>query len=304
MPRALTEEDKLIAISALMSLFFAVGGIAIGWWLKSSIIIFDGIYSLISLGLSLLSLVAGRYVRLRDDAKFPFGKSIIQPITLVFKYLTIFLLCTLSIIDGIQTLLAGGRELNYLSALIYSGIVTLLCLGAYRFLVARTKPEHSELLVAEHREWLLDTGLSLMLTVGFALALTLAWFGFRDMALYIDPIMLIIAATYFLRIPVTGLLSSGREVVGLKVADELEDEIRSYVDDIVRARGFRSHFLRIQKVGTTVYLEVDFVVKDPGNALTIVEQDRIRAELFAKIRHHPYRWWYTVSFTADEQWAR
>jgi len=302
--RAFSEEDRLIAGSALMSLLFAIAGIGIGAWLGLSIIVFDGVYSLISLGLSLLSLVAGRYVRVDDDPKFPFGRSIVQPITLVFKYLAIFVLCTLSIVAGVQTLLAGGRELNYLHALIYAGVVSLLCLGAYRYLVARTRPHHSELLVAEHREWLLDTGLSLALCLGFALALVLVWFGLDGLARFVDPLMLIAAATYFLRIPLTGLLSSGREVLGLKAVAALEDEIRAAVEAVVRAWGFRKYFLRIQKVGSTVYLEVDFVVQEAASRLTIAEQDRIRADLFDRIRHHPYQWWYTVCFTADEQWAR
>lgn len=298
-----TEEDKLIAFSALMSLLFAVAGVGIGWWLNSSMIIFDGLFSLISLGLSLLSLVAGRYVRVDEDVKFPFGKSIIQPITLVFKYLTIFLLCALSIIDGFQSLLTGGREVDYRQALIYSAVVTLLCYSIYRFIRSRTRPHHSDLLVVEHQEWKLDTGLTLMLTLGFALALILTWLGFSGIARYVDPVMLIIAATYFLRIPVAGLLSSGREVVGLKATDELEDEIRQHIETIVQSSGVRHYVMRLQKVGTTVYLELDFIV-DENSPLTIADQDRIRADLLARIEHHPYQWWYTVAFTANEKWAR
>lgn len=304
MARPFTEEDRLIACSALMALLFAVAGIGIGWWLGSSIIVFDGLYSLISLGLSLLSLVAGRYVRVDDDPKFPFGRSIVQPITLVFKYLAIFLLCTLSIVAGVQTLLAGGRELNYLHALVYAGVVSLLCLGAWRFLVARTRPQHSALLLAEQHEWWVDTGLSLMLALGFGLALALVWLGQPTLARYVDPLMLVVAASYFLRIPLAGLLSSGREVLGLEVVGALEQEVRAEVEAIVQAWGFRKYFLRLQKVGSTVYLEVDFVVQDASSRLTIAEQDRIRAELLARIGHHPYQWWYTVAFTADEQWAR
>jgi len=304
MARPFTEEDRLIACSALMALLFAVAGIGIGWWLGSSIIVFDGLYSLISFGLSLLSLVAGRYVRVDDDPKFPFGRSIVQPITLVFKYLAIFVLCTLSIVAGVQTLLAGGRELDYLHALVYAGVVGLLCLGAWRYLVARTRPQHSELLVAEQREWLVDTGLSLMLALGFALALALVWLGHGALARYADPLMLVAAASYFLRIPLAGLLSSGREVLGLKAVDALEHEIRAEVEAIVQAWGFRKYVLRLQKVGSTVYLELDFVVRDASCGLTIAEQDRIRAELLERIGHHPYQWWYTVAFTADEKWAR
>lgn len=304
MLRSFSSEDRLILVSALMALGFAVGGIAIGTWLQSSIIIFDGLFSFISLGLSLISLVAGRYVRSVNESKYPFGKSIIQPITLVFKYLAIFILCTLSLFEGIQTLLGGGRALNFEQAFVYSAVVTLLCLLAFKFLQRRTQPEHSNLLVAEQREWLMDTGLSLMLTLGFALAIVGQWLGFDRFALMVDPLMLIIAALFFMRIPTRGILDAGKEVLGLKVAEALEADVRVHVEDIVLSYDFKDYYLRLQKVGSTVYLEVDFIVHANQVSLSILEQDKIRSALYKQIRVFPYRWWYTISFTADEQWAR
>ena len=287
-----------------MSLLFAVLGIGLGLWFASSSIIFDGVYSLISLGLSLLSLIAGRYVRIVDEAKFPFGKSLIQPITLVFKSLTLFVLCTLSILDGVRTLLAGGRELDFGHAAAYSGAASLASLFIFRFLGNRAKKEHSDLLRAECHEWLLDTVLSFMLTLGFAVALLLVGLGFDRAAGWVDPVMLIFAAGYFLRIPLGILIQSSREIVGLRVKNSLEDEIRLVVEEIVKAWSFETYYLRIQKVGSTIYLEIDFIVADKDSTLTIAEQDRIRLRLWEHYHLHPYVWWVTVSFTADERWAR
>lgn len=299
-----SQEDRLILISALMALVFALGGIGFGVWLQSSIIIFDGLFSFISLGLSMLSLIAGRYIRRINDAKYPFGKSIIQPITLVFKYLAIFILCSLSIYEGIQTLLAGGRELNIEQAFIYSAIVSLLCLIVFRFLKRNIKPEHSELLIAEKREWAMDTGLSLMLTLGFALTIVAIWLGFDQFALLVDPVMLIIAAIFFMHIPLRGIFAAGKEVIGLKVAEDLEMDVQVHIEEIILQHGFKDYYVRLQKVGSTVYLEIDFIVYANQVHLSILEQDKIRAQLYQSIRVFPYRWWYTVSFTADEQWAR
>ncbi|RUO32016.1 hypothetical protein CWE12_03240 [Aliidiomarina sedimenti] len=299
-----SSEDRLIFMSAMMSLAFAVAGTAIGLWLQSSIIIFDGLFSFISLGLSLISLVAGRYIRRINEARYPFGKSIIQPITLVFKYLAIFGLCVLSIVEGVETLASGGRFLDFNQAFVYSAVASVLCLLAFRFIRNRTQPEHSDLLIAEQREWLLDTGLSVMLTLGFALAIIAMWLGFERFALYIDPLMLVLAALFFIRIPIRGMLEAGKEVLGLKVADDLELDVRIHVEEIVLRYAFKDYYLRLQKVGSTVYLEIDFIVEPSQSNLSIHQQDDIRAELYRDIRVFPYRWWYTVSFTADEQWAR
>ncbi|MCC5879276.1 MAG: cation transporter [Idiomarina sp.] len=304
MLRSYSSEDRLILISAMMALGFAIGGIGIGLWLQSSIIIFDGVYSFISLGLSLISLVAGRYIRRVNETKYPFGKSIIQPITLVFKYLAILVLCSVSIVEGVQTLLGGGRLLNFEQAFVYSAVVTLLCFAAFRFLQQRRRADHSDLLLAEQREWLMDTGLSLMLTLGFALAIVAQWFGYAGFALLIDPLMLILAALFFIRIPIRGILDAGKEVVGLKVAEDLELDVRLQVEEIVLRYGFKDYYLRLQKVGSTVYLEIDFIVYANQSSMSILQQDIIRHQLYDQIKDFPYRWWYTVSFTADERWAR
>ena len=60
---SLARENLALTLSAVGAGLFALAGITWGLWVDSLVIIFDGAYSLISLGLSLLSLYAARLVR-------------------------------------------------------------------------------------------------------------------------------------------------------------------------------------------------------------------------------------------------
>ena len=59
-------ENKILKLSAIGALFFALFGIAWGWAIKSDMIIFDGLYSFISVILSMLSLYINNYMAKRD----------------------------------------------------------------------------------------------------------------------------------------------------------------------------------------------------------------------------------------------
>lgn len=295
-------ERFLILASAGFALLFAVAGVLIGVALNSSIILFDGLYSFISLGLSLLSLLALKASAVTGNEKFPFGLSMVQPITLFFKYATISLLCIVSINEGIQIILSGGREVNYLFALVYSAIAAFMCFAIYLLLSKSPAAANSDLLRSENHEWIMDTGLSGALAIGFLLALVLNSYS-TVAAGYIEPIMLITAALYFLKIPVLGVTRSIKEIIGYKFTGRVDKEIRTYLDQIQEKYNFDHYFLRLQKVGSTVYIEIDFVVPTTVD-LSIEEQDALRANIYSMIQQYPYQWWYTLSFTHDMKWAR
>ncbi len=53
-------EKRILTLSALISSGFAMGGLVVGLLVSSLVILFDGMYSLVSLLLTILSLIAAR----------------------------------------------------------------------------------------------------------------------------------------------------------------------------------------------------------------------------------------------------
>ena len=62
-------ENKILKLSVIGALFFALFGIAWGWAIKSDMIIFDGLYSFISVILSMISLYINKYMAKRKLTK-------------------------------------------------------------------------------------------------------------------------------------------------------------------------------------------------------------------------------------------
>ena len=125
-------ENKILKLSVIGALFFALFGIAWGWAIKSDMIIFDGLYSFISLILSMLSLYINNYMAKRDFDKFPFGKHILEPIVISIKSLIIAIMCLYSLIDAIKTIVSGGNSVSLGLAIIYS-IVSVVGCGVISF---------------------------------------------------------------------------------------------------------------------------------------------------------------------------
>ena len=105
-------ENKILKISMVGALFFALFGIAWGWTVQSEMIIFDGLYSFISLALTMLSLYINNFMAKKELDKYPFGKYILEPLVISLKSLIIGGMCLYSLIGAIQDIVNGGNSVE------------------------------------------------------------------------------------------------------------------------------------------------------------------------------------------------
>lgn len=212
MPSNHSLEKKLLTFSVLSALLFALMGIGLGVWMGSLVILFDGTYSLVSLLLSALSLVAAWYISSAKTRRTNPRKELIEPIVIAIKGFAISLMCVASFTAAVQAILAGGREVDTGLALAFGIINVAGCLGTYWILAKRSKQSQSALLDAESKQWLMDTVISAAVMAGFVLAAVLTHIGFSHYALYADPMMVILASLYFIIVPVKMTLGALSEL--------------------------------------------------------------------------------------------
>jgi len=195
-------EGKVLQISILATAFFALLGVVFGVISESSIIIFDGVYSLISVGLSTLSLLVLKHVESeKDDQRFPFGKAHFEPLLIVFKSLTLIGMCLFSATIAVSDLMSGGREISPGPAIIYAIISTVGCILVTIYIQRKNTICDSNLLSAEKNQWLGDSLLSLGVLLGFTAAYTLKNSDFAWIVPYADPGMVVIASILFIFYP-------------------------------------------------------------------------------------------------------
>ena len=296
-------ENKILKISMGGALFFALFGIAWGWAIDSDMIIFDGLYSFISVVLSMLSLYINNYMAKRDFEKFPFGKHILEPIVISIKSLIIAIMCSYSLIEAIKTLMNGGNSLEFGLALIYS-IVSVLGCGIISFYMKeQEKKINSELIKAECTQWFMDTALSTAVLVGFIIAMVLAGTKLKSLNPYIDPFMTIVVSLVCIRIPIKTFIESFKEVICVKANDEINDDIYVLVKGIEEEYNFEESITRVSKVGRELRIEIDFVYNKDSKLKTLDQMDNVREEINDAIKHIDYNKWLNVSFTGNKKWA-
>lgn len=297
-------ERNLLVYSVYAAAVFSISGVIIGFLVKSQIILFDGIYSLISVALSLLSLAAAKFMSKNDWKQFPFGKTEIEPLVIIFKYTIILILVVVSFSGAFISLFRGGRNVQVDIAFIYSIIGTIGCYGLYTLLRKKSKDIHSGLLEAEANQWLMDTLVSTAVLIAFFIAVIFKRIPFLvPVVAYLDPVMVMLVSFYFIRLPLMEITNSIKEILSMSPDKEVKLKLQSIIKDIEDRYNLRESFLRVTKGRKILWLEIDFVVDTNSNVKTIDDQDKVREEIFRELNTFKCDKWLTVSFTKDRKWA-
>ena len=296
-------ENKILKLSVVGALFFALFGIAWGWAIDSDMIIFDGLYSFISVILSMLSLYINKYMAKRDFEKFPFGKHILEPIVISIKSLIIAIMCLYSLVGAVKTIVNGGNNLEIGLALIYSIISVVGCGAITFYMKAKEKALSSELIKAEYSQWFMDTALSTAVLVAFIVAIILSKTRLNFLNPYIDPAMTVMVSLLCIRIPIKSFINSFKEVICVKANDEINDDIYVLVKEIEEEYNFEDSITRVSKVGRELRIEIDFVYNKDSKLKTLDQMDNVREEINDAIKHIDYKKWLNVSFTGNKKWA-
>jgi cation diffusion facilitator family transporter len=295
-------DQRLLMFSICASAGFAVLSSIWGILSGSSMIVFDGVYSFVSIGLSVLAVLALRFSGRGADERFPWGRDAAEPLVVVIKAATLGALCAYAAVGGILDIVNGGRQVAVGSAVVYAAVATLggLTVG---LVLRRATRDGSDLVRAEAAEWLGDALLSVGVLVGFLVAYALVAAGRTDLAAYVDPAMVTLVSLGFLWVPIKLIVSGLRQILSMAPEAEVMDQLRACVAGVEERYGFSESFLRASKVGNRMDIEIDFVVGAESAIRTIADADTVRQDLHDQLAALGYERSVVVTFTADRRWA-
>jgi len=298
-------EKKILSFSIISAFLFALTGSIWGILINSQVILFDGIYSFISVILSAVSLLASEIIKKEDDKMFQFGRSQVEPITIVFKSLIIIAICVYAFVNAINSIFEGGRSVSSPSAILYSIFTTIACLVCWIYVHnSKKKIRNSGLLKIESKEWLMDTLLSSAVLIGFIFSYYIEKTIYKDFVVYFDPLMVIIVTLFFIKLPVIDLINNIKELLLMAPDDEVLKIINSVVNTIKIKNHFDDILLRTAKRGRIISIEVNFISHNPNLKLSMYELDLIREELEMELEKEiNYEQWLTITFMNNEKWA-
>jgi len=280
-------ENRVLMFSALLASGFALGGLALGLIVGSLVIVFDGVYSLISLLLTLLSLAASRYINRPSDSNFPFGRAIIEPIVIAFKAAVILIVVGYSLYSAVGALMTGGREVDASIATIFGALNVLGCGYAWWYIANKSKSFSSGLIEAESKQWQMDTLLSVAVTAGFVAAWLITLSPYAEFAVYADPMMMVLMSFYFIKVPFDMLKQAMRELLMMSANKEICEKVDENVIAVDKEAEQDLELKGVTKVGQELRINVDIHTNNQ-ETIAVNDIEKTRRLLKRRLSKMPY----------------
>jgi cation diffusion facilitator family transporter len=297
-------EQRTLTLSIGGVLTVAVGSIAYGLYLKSDVVILNGIFSLFSLIGAGLSLLAAKLVVKPEDRRFPFGYSHMEPLVLSVNGFMVLVICVYALINGLEGIRAGGNPVDTEGVIWFSLVSGAVCLAVWVYERRVARRIDSLLVAVDAREWLIDFGFSLVTLLGFAVLAFLEEPHRGVWVRYADPVMVSVMALLAIPTPVRVLQRSLREVLLMAVADDAVTRRLEAVLEAVRAEHDIVRYVHhVLKTGRTRFIEVDIVVGPNFSLQTVAQQDRLRERIWRALELPLEDAWLSICLTEDPRWV-
>lgn len=296
------ETARVLSWSLAASALSATAGLGWGISSGSGAVLFDGLFSALSLLTLWLALRATRLLGEPEDDRFQFGFRHLEPLVVALRALALVLVCASAVAAAIASILRGGQSLDrpeVLAFAVYTSI-TAGVMVAWERRVLRRHP--SVTLHLDVQEWLLSALLSAGILAGWAAARALDRAGHPAAARLIDPLLVLAVVAAVVRMPIKVLPAAVRDVLLIAPDPEVQARFRAVVEAEAAAAGISRWKLHLARLGEGFDVELNFVV--PADfAMTAAQLDALRARLEARFGLPPHRLWLTVTFTADPRWS-
>jgi predicted Co/Zn/Cd cation transporter (cation efflux family) len=293
-------ERRMLGASMAATGGLAALGVTWGVLAGSQIVLFDGMFSVIGLGLSWLSLHASALVERGPDERFPFGREALTPLVVTIQGVALLATCIYGAVDALLTIVAGGSDVAAASALAYGALTAVLGGAMWRW-VARGAGR-SELLAAEATVWMAGAALSVGMVIAFGFVLAVDGTSVGHAGRYADPGLVLIAVVLLAPAPVRMIRTTILELLETAPSREVQDTISAAVQTVMRAHGLDEPYVRMSKVGRKLYIEVDFVVRVQD--WHVADGDAVRQAIYDRLSPAlPFELWLNIEFTGDPVWA-
>lgn len=197
-------------------------------------------------------------------------------------------MCISSIKDSILDIRLGGNEVEVGLAIIYSIFNLIFTIVIYRIINTKGKNITSQLIKSESVQWLMGLITVVLVLIGFILSLILVKTDYKEYTKYIDSIMVILASLAFIKAPIDMLISSIKEILGLKIPLELNDLITSRVEEIKDIYEFENSITRVYKIGRSLKVSINFLVTENVSKEDKYKIDKIISSLLENRKLYKY----------------
>jgi len=295
-------EQRILKISIGATVVVAAIGFFGGLLARSQAILFDGVYSLVDVALTLVALAVLRLVAREESPRFQYGYWHLEPMVEALGGAILSLACVYALANSVIGFVDGGHEVRYGAALAWAVLLAVVDLAMAAWIGRHARRLESGLLALDARAWLLTGVMSLAVVLAFVIALSMRDSRYAHWTPYIDPLVLAVISLAVLPLPLRGAWRAMREV--LQVApDELDRRVHEVMAAFVAEHGFVGFTSHVAKMGRMRFVEIHVLTEPDYSPGTIGQADRLRDDIAGRLGARDAEFWLTIDFTSDPAWT-
>lgn len=294
-------EQFALKLSLLGTVIMGMLGLIFGYLSDSKAIFLDGIFSLLSIGMTGLTLYISILLKKPDNRLFQFGYAHLEPLMNVINGLFILLTCVLAFTSGFLDLFKEKEPINLQLAVCFALFSTVFSFAIFFIEYRISKKQKSELVYCDSQEWLIDSLLSTTILFGFLLVVIFDKLKLSQLTTHMDSYLVMIIAVSAAIFPIKILKRNIKEVLLVAPKDDYQKEVDSYLSQLCKKLKFDGYTHHLAKTGRQYDLEVNFLVKN-DKKWTMKRQDRVRQLIWTHFKRQSSNTWLSVSFTTEKRW--
>lgn len=294
-------EQQVLRHSMYVVILYILVSIAFAILTRSDAILFDGLYSAISLCMAFMTLWVARLASRPDDDRFHFGYGALEPFLNLCKSLVIIAICLFAAAGSVYRIMLGGTEADYGAGIYYGMLATAVCFAMQFYMQRANHSVGSSLVEVEAKTWFMDGLLSAAVLVGFVVANVLDQSSRAEYAPLADPCIVILLVAVALPVPGRILLDSVREVLTMAPASDFLGEIEVRLRSSMAALATEQIEFRVSKRGRQTHVLVHVVVSQEHPVLPIEDMDELRRRCIAELQQWDVNMRPHLIFTLDPE---
>lgn len=291
------KESFAIKLSIYGSIIMAVTGILASLFGNSISLLFDALYTLIAMTISLVGLRISKLLKIKHSLRFNFGYYSFEPLFVLINGLLLMGLAVSLFISSIQSIFNGGRIIELAVVTEYLIFSVLVCSSLTFALKYYAKITKSEILHTESVNWMLDALISVVVLIVFLMSLWLKHTQYHYLIPYLDPGITIILILFFVYQPIKLIKSGVSDLLLIAPPLKTTEEIKEKLICNKQKYGFKEININAAKIGRTTCIEIICFYDKNFEIKTIETIDNIKNQIIAEVESYSQNFDVRVSFS-------
>lgn len=237
------------AVFVFLELFMAI-------YTSSQAVLLDSIYDGVELVMILFSLCLVPLLYKSSNEKRPFGYLQVESVFVVIKGCTMVAVTGGLIINNVQIILHGGRDVDFSTIAYFELFAAILSVLVIFTLYRLNENMISPIVSMEIQEWKIDAAASIGMCAAFFLPAIIKADWFVPLTPYLDQVIAIILSTFILPVPFRSIITGMRDLFLLPPEKETIDHIKQIVTPILDVYGYTNLYFDIVRTGRKLWISV------------------------------------------------